>query len=81
MAVPSFMPILPQELADVGLGLSASWNRNPRIGKARAPSSCRSGMARDAGCWSPASIEAGLQILVLTRFLNANRFPLRLKTL
>jgi hypothetical protein len=26
-------------------------------------------------------IEARLQILVLTRFLDANRFPLRLKTL
>jgi len=26
-------------------------------------------------------IEAGLQILDLTRFLDANRFPLRLKTL
>jgi hypothetical protein len=42
MAVPSFMPILPEELADVELGLSGSWNRNPPIGKACAPSPCGS---------------------------------------
>jgi hypothetical protein len=72
MAVPSFMPILPQELADVGLGLVGSWNRNPPIGKARAPSACGS---------SDMHPDARRQTLVLTRFLNANRFPLRLKTL
>jgi pilus assembly protein Flp/PilA len=37
MAVPSFMTVSPLEPADVERGLGVSWNRNPPIGKARAP--------------------------------------------